>query len=238
MASSIDFKNYSKEYDNLLKYSTPYIELLDSLKILIAKYTSNKSDVSVLDVGAGTGNISKLIEDSVAPKQIKRMVLVEPSTEMLAFARTKLKGQNIDYLPINFEDFQTTNKYDFIVCIHALYLMDDPESLIERFSKYMHEDSVLVICDIGSEIKISKWTRHLLYANMKKYGVIKGIRILLANKEIKNANKDIAIKQKRGEIWKHSLEEFAQKFSTYYNILEKSNTFFGCSNLLICKKKT
>lgn len=238
MVSAINFRNYSKEYDNLLKYSTPYIELLDYLKILITKHVSTIADLEVLDIGAGTGNISKLIEDSISPNRIKRMVLLEPSEEMLSHAKSKLESKNIKYIPIGFEDYPASHKYDLIVCIHALYLMDNPEALVDRFRDYMHKDSILLICDIGSEIKLGKWTRHLLYSNTKKYGLIKTLRILLANKEIKRANRDISIQQRNGKIWKHSLSEFAEKFSAKYHILEKTNTFLGCSNLLVCKMKS
>ena len=152
----IDFQKYSKEYDNLLKYSTPYIELLDTLKLLINKHLPNPTNIDVLDVGAGTGNISKIIEDSVDIERITKMVLVEPSKEMLSLARTKLKGRSIEFFSGTFEEYTTNNKFDLIVCIHALYLMPDPHSLIDRFSNYMDNDSLLVICDIGSEIKINK----------------------------------------------------------------------------------
>jgi len=233
----IEFKDYSREYDNLLKYSTPYIKLMDTLTILLEKYLPVTKGLNVLDVGAGTGNISKVMEDTIQVENINKMVLVEPSDEMLSLARTKLNGNNIEYLPITFEEFQSPNKFDLIVCIHALYLMPDPNSLINRFSEFMHSDSILIICDIGSEIKVNRWARHLLYTNSKRYGILTAIKALLANKEIKRANREISKKQRAGEIWSHTLDEFSSLFSDKYTILEKMNTFLGCSNLLVCKNK-
>jgi len=234
----IEFQDYSKEYDNLLRYSTPYIELMSTLKILLEKYLPAKKEISVLDVGAGTGNISKVIENSIQVQNINKMVLVEPSEEMLSIARTKLNGNNIEFSPTTFEEFHSTKKFDLIVCVHALYLMPDPAILIDRFSQFMDNNSLLIICDIGSEIKISRWARHLLYTNSKKYGILVALKALFANKEIKKANKEISKKQRSGEIWSHTLEEFSRLFSNKYTILENMNTFLGCSNLLVCKKKS
>ena len=237
MASNVQFNNYSKEYDNLLKYSTPYIKLLNQLKDIIKRFELEKSNISVLDIGAGTGNISKLISETFSRTKVINFDLIEPNKQMMYLAIKKMEGLKAKFHPTTLEDYQSQNKYDVIVCIHALYLMNNPSKLVCKFKEYMHKDSILIICDIGSEIKVKNWFLHLLITNTKEYGLIKTLKILFTNNEVKNANREIARKQKIGTIWSHTLLEFEKMFSIDYNILEKMNTFHGCSNLLVCKKK-
>lgn len=233
MASKISFKNYSKQYDLLLKYSTPYIELFGILEKILQKYFEKENELSVLDIGGGTGNISQLIHDLLPKAKID---IIEPSFEMLEIAQKKLEEKECTFYHVDFQNFQELKTYDLIVCIHALYLMKDSEKLVSKFQKFMNEDSKLIICDVGQEMNISKWTTHLFFTNIKKHGIIQTIKILLSGKDVRKSNKEIQRKQRSGEIWKHTLKEFKGKFSEGYNVIEEQTCFLNCSNLLVASK--
>ena len=234
MASKISFQKYSEQYDLLLKYSTPYIELLGILKKYLIKYFLDKEDITVLEIGAGTGNVSELIQSTLNTKQID---LVEPSIEMMALAKPKLNGSKSSYHLSDFFDFKSSTKYDLIICIHALYLMENSESLVSKFKEYMHKNSILIICDIGQEMNVWKWTKHLFIKNLPKHGFLKTMKVLYAGKEVRKSNLEIQKKQQQGVIWKHTLKEFKSKFSKEYQIIEERVCFLECSNLLVCKLK-
>jgi SAM-dependent methyltransferase len=234
MDSKISFKAYSRQYDRLLDYSTPYIKLLEVLRSKLQLHCSAGNVSSVLDIGAGTGNISKVVLDTIDCNSID---LVEPSKEMLAIARSKLVATDLAEHNTSFEDFRTKKTYDLVVCVHAMYLMKDPLKAVEQFKQYMHDESILIVCDIGQEINVLKWTLHLLWTNIPKHGLWSTLKVLSSSKDVRRANMEIQRQQRLGAIWNHTLADFENYFNEDYHVFDRATAFLGCSNLLVCKRK-
>ena len=232
--SLLNFENYSNDYDLLLKYSPPYQELTQSVLETVGKLYQREEVFTVLDIGGGTGNISKIIQDHFPNVQIH---LLEPSIEMLETAKLKLDAERTLYDNVPFQDWDSQEKYDLIICIHCLYLMNDSIKQIPVFKKYMKSSSYLLMCDIGQEIKVGKWLWHLFNVNRKKHGWLKALKIILSGKDAKKSNLEIQKKQRKGVIWKHSLKEFESWFAEYYKILKAKSCYLGCSNYLLCQMR-
>lgn len=228
----ISFAEYSRKYDMLLKYSPPYQEIGELLMKELQGKFSLEASLKILDIGGGTGNFSKLLLSAFPNAQLS---FLEPSFEMRQIAKEKLPDHSVDYLNYIFEEFHTEQKYDLIICIHALYLMPKSIELVPKFRELMHRESMLLVCDIGQEIKVYDWYLHIAWVNLKRHGFLKTIELLKSSAEIKSANLDIQKKQRNGEIWKHSTSEFREYFSDYYDVLTAFSCYRGCSNFLTCK---
>lgn len=228
----ISFAEYSRKYDMLLQYSPPYQEIGELLMKELEGKFSFEAPLRILDVGGGTGNFSKLLL-STFPNA--KLTFLEPSSEMMEIAKGKLYNYKVDFLNNVFEEFQIAKKFDLIICIHALYLMPMSIKLVPKFREMMHHNSILMVCDIGQEIKVYDWYLHIAWENLKRHGLLKTIQLLRSSAEIKSANLDIQKKQQSGEIWKHSLSEFRSYFSQYYDVLTGFSCYRGCSNFLTCK---
>jgi len=232
--ASVSFDEYSKKYDMLLQYSPPYQEIGKFIIIELQKIYSPEAKFSVLDIGGGTGNFSKIVTDEF-PNAI--IHLLEPNDKMLAIAKHKLRDTKSTYSKVSFQNFKNSNKYDILLCVHALYLMPSSITLIPYFQKFMQQETRLIICDIGKVINVFDWTLFLFNENRRKHGLLKAIQIIKTASEIKKSNREIAKNQKNGQLWQHNLQGFKNYFEEYYQIQTAFTCYRGCSNFLVCQKK-
>ena len=228
---SVDFSEYSTKYDLLSQYSQPYQKLgVLLVKELLQRFDKEES-FSFLDVGGGTGNFTRIILDHFPNAE---GTLLDPSSDMLDYARLKMDNRRVTFIESGFEQFNSRKKYDLVLCVHALYLMPDPKKLIPKFGTHINRTGTILICDIGQQIKVVNWAVYLFLLNLKAYGLLKAISILREANEIVVANREIEKNQKCGKLWTHTLKEFKNMFGKYYKVESGLNTYRGCSNLLRC----
>lgn len=230
--SPISFDDYSRKYDMLLTYSPPYQAIGQHILSELQKKYSVHDSFTLLDVGGGTGNFAKIVQDAFPNVEIH---LLEPNDAMRAIAQQKLQKIKIHFVSTSFEQYQSPQSFDVVLCIHALYLMPQSKQLIPKFKDLMHAQSLLLICDIGQVINVRDWTIYLFRENLKKHGLLKTIQFWRLASEIKVANRAIEKQQRGSTLWSHTLEEFKEWFSEYYNILTAFNCYRGCSNFLVCE---
>jgi SAM-dependent methyltransferase len=92
---------------------------------------------SYLDVGTGTGQVLKYISGNYVAEQgiLKNAkgIGIDVSKMMLSIAREKLcKIKNIELIHSSVEDYQSTNKFGFVICRNVFHHFDNP---IEQFAK-------------------------------------------------------------------------------------------------------
>jgi len=143
MSATISFDSYSRKYDMLLTYSPPYQEIGKRIVSALQEQYDREDRFTVLDIGGGTGNFSKKVQDAFPNVVIH---LLEPNAHMSAIAQQKL--DNISFLNTPFEQFESTQQFDVILCVHALYLM--PSS------------------NISNQV-IKQWCKRLILKTKKSY---------------------------------------------------------------------
>ncbi|MEI6827053.1 MAG: glycosyltransferase [Desulfuromonadales bacterium] len=95
-----------------------------------------RSDYSMLDVGCGTGWISKIWADSGA-----RVTGLEPSAARAAVARKR----GIRVLSCYAEELDDDEKYDLIVIRHVVEHLEDPKVILRGFVSRLNTNGVLLI---------------------------------------------------------------------------------------------
>lgn len=110
-----NFNEISKKYehDSLVQRSASDI-LLNFLNI--------QEDDDVLDLGCGTGHISKLIKE----KTHGNVVGVDPSLGMIENARERFSSQNITFRVCSAEQLDYKNDFNVIFCNSAFQWFTDP----------------------------------------------------------------------------------------------------------------
>ena len=216
----------------LLAYSPPYQAIGQKIVATLQQDFTKEDACSVLDIGGGTGNFSKYIQDAFPKANI---TLLEPNDKMRAIAIDKLDTARSRFSDIPFQDYESQEKYEVILCVHALYLMPQSKQLIPKFKASMHADSRLLICDVGQEIKVKDWMLYLFKENFKQHGLWQTLKLFRLSAEIQSANKEIQAKQQHGDLWRHDLATLKTWFSAEYEVLAGHTCYRGCSNFLICK---
>ncbi len=114
-------KEFSLLYDKVMNRQR-YKFFKTFLKEKIRKYNINKG--VALDLGCGTGEISKILLDMA----FKKVVGVDKSKYMLEVAKKKLVKYGDRFIPViaNMENFRRSSKYDLIVSFYDSlnYLID------------------------------------------------------------------------------------------------------------------
>lgn len=236
--SSIDqkelFDDYSKGYDLMLKVNPAYQELIQKFTLhVMALPHDHQSDISVLDIGGGTGNFSKVIYDLFPNAKID---IIEPSSGMIALAKEKMPRTSTSFHETTLQKFKVRQQYDIVICVHALYLMENPKLQIPKMHELVKAGGHLLICDIGKKINVLDWSIYLFRKLIVKLGWSETIRYFNIGKAIKKANQKIGKIQNKGQVWRHSLKDFEAYFSPFFNILKAFNCYRNHSRFLICRK--
>lgn len=147
------YKQFSKYYDELT-YDMPYELWLD----IIHQYREGRN--SVLDIGCGTGNLTRLLD-------YDEVYGFDQSELMLAEAREKGPG-NINYFTGDMRDFGLGRGFDVICAtVDVLNYCKDPEEMMQVFEQvknHLNEGGVFIF-DIHSVFKMENDLNDVTYSD-------------------------------------------------------------------------
>lgn len=153
-----DFNNWAKTYDKSVERNTgsnniysKYNEVLDTVYTTATK-NINK-DVKILDIGVGTGNLSKRFLET----GYNNIIGLDQSREMLSVAKDKfpkLKLRLGEFLKIPFEN----STFDIIVSTYAFHHLNEEEKAvaIREMLRVLKENGKIIIGDLMFESDQSK----------------------------------------------------------------------------------
>ncbi len=139
------FNQISLSYDKeILKIVPDYNDILWSMFYYLPQDFIPKN---ILELGCGTGNLTKLIKNTFSNSQI---ITVDASSMMIEEAKNKLNDSNIMIIESYFEalDFQQ-NKFDLIMSNISLHHLTDKEKrkLFSKLFKWLKPGSYFVYSD-------------------------------------------------------------------------------------------
>lgn len=160
------FEKEAREYDSIIQKLIPYYnQMIDAMVSTIPFPQS--STFSVIDLGCGTGTISKAVKDRFPNVEI---TCVDIADEMLQIANEKLEG-NVTCVQADFNDFSFPQKYDLIVSSLALHHLETDQDKLEFYEKiysalnkdgiFINLDVVLGSDDILQDAYMQKWKEYM-----------------------------------------------------------------------------
>lgn len=158
------FEEEAKEFDELILKLIPYYK--DMINALISPIPFNNDDsIEVLDLGCGTGTITKTLKDKFSNAEVTCLDLAENMIKMAKIKLDKYKG--IDYVIEDFYSLEFSKSYDVIVsslALHHLVTDDDKIEFYKKIYNALNEGGVFYNADVvlGSknylqDLYISKW---------------------------------------------------------------------------------
>ena len=156
------FQQEAIEFDEIIRKLIPHYEQMIEALISIIPF-SNDNRFNVIDLGCGTGAVSKAIADKF-PNAI--FTCVDLSENMLQMAKTKL-GDQADYIEADFNTFEFSQQYDLIVSSLALHHLVTDEDKLTFYKKingaltpggqFTNIDIVLGSSDALQRVYLDKW---------------------------------------------------------------------------------
>lgn len=196
-------KNKPLEYENASIFTNYHnnlkIEILNSLK-KNPHFIENKS--TLIDVGAGTGNFSRLLSP-----YFKNITLVDVNKKPLSFLEKCAKRDklaNLNIINKNYYDLEITTKYDFLI----LSLFGNPsEDDIKKLFSFVNYSVVIVT------------------NTYKKAREIKSIEL---EKRLKQKpSKDIWIKYLKENKYKYGIKNYTIEFGQPVKSLADAKNFLS-----------
>jgi tRNA (cmo5U34)-methyltransferase len=169
------FEEEAEEFDKTIQQLIPlYSEMIDSMITAIPHNVSDK--FIVLDLGCGTGNVSKAVKERFPMAMIDCIDIAENMIEM---AKIKLEGYNdIKYYTGDFSEFDFETKYDVVVSSLALHHIKTDEEkkkfymriyyVLSKGGVFLNSDNVLGSNQSLNEIYMEKWIEFMLQNVSKK----------------------------------------------------------------------
>ncbi len=130
---------------------TGYADLL----AWIADHINQSDSANILDIGAGTGNLSKQI------KSCNTLVCLDISKEMLKKAEPKLLHlKDVSWVVGDFLEFfdRNTMRFDYIISSYALHHLTEPEKkyLFSRIHSSLGRNGMAIFGDLMFENDVQK----------------------------------------------------------------------------------
>lgn len=158
------FEEESKEFDEvILKLIPHYKDMIDTLISSIP--FEHDASIKVLDLGCGTGTVTKTLKEQFKNAQVTCLDLAENMIEM---AKIKLKDyKDIEYAIGDFYEYNFSENYDVIVSSLALHHLAADEDKKEFYKKiydamvhggiFLNADAVLASNKQLQCIYTAKW---------------------------------------------------------------------------------
>lgn len=141
------FEEEAEEFDKLIRTLIPfYDEMVSSLVLSLPFH--GKEKIKILDLGCGTGNISREVKKRFPNAQITCVDLAE---NMIKMAKTKLSPYtDVEFLRADFRELDFHEEYDTVISSLALHHLQPEEqrAFYRRLNGFLKDGGVFYNADI------------------------------------------------------------------------------------------
>ena len=172
MNISAKFNKYAERYDQSREKLIPCYSDFYQTIVKIIPFASSTS-LSVVDLGAGTGLLSKQILKAF-PKS--NMTLVDISEKMLNIAKSRLSAySNVEYQPIDYSDELPSMHYDLIVSSLSIHHLTDKnkKKLFRGIKNALKPNGIFINADqvLGESEGIENLYHSIWLSEVKRNGI-------------------------------------------------------------------
>lgn len=129
-------KSYD-EYANVQKYMGDYL----------IKLTSNNLAINILEVGSGTGYVTKLLKHNFPNANITAVDIAEG---MIEVAKENFKDDEIDFICGDIETLTFNKKFDLIISNATFQWFNNPSKTLSKLKSIMTNNSTLCFSTFGN----------------------------------------------------------------------------------------
>ncbi|RAP52319.1 MAG: hypothetical protein BZ138_03330 [Methanosphaera sp. rholeuAM270] len=137
------FNKASNDYDKYRKQAIPNMDIYYNT---VVKLTRKYENPTILDLGAGTGILTELLNKKHPQSKI---TLVDLSAEMLKIAKEKFRDKDFDFLEADYMKHEFKNSYDIIVSSLSIHHLtdEDKQKLYKKIYDTLKPGGVFINAD-------------------------------------------------------------------------------------------
>lgn len=160
--------SFDKSYANYLTYlefTNKHAAESKSLATELPKWVNSSSDLSVLDIGSGTGRLAHTVRDLYGDSRAFSMTLIEPAMSAVANIRANFSyDKRIQIHQTSFQSYlesSPTRRFNLVLASHVAYYFDDRAELLRAMISQVAPGGVL--CCVAGSISL---LQHHLYKEL------------------------------------------------------------------------
>ena len=138
------FDKEAEDYNQEVPYVIPRYKHMHIVAINEIPF-SFKKNISVLDIGIGTGNTTLAV---ITKFPLANIDALDVSKKMITFAKSKLKEYNINYLVGDIETKKISKKYDLIISTLTIHHIKNKEKIFKKICSLLKINGVFILNDI------------------------------------------------------------------------------------------
>ena len=158
------FEEEAQEFDGIIKNLIPYYHQMVEALVSALPF-EHSADIEVLDLGCGTGTISRAVKDAYPGA---RLTCIDIADNMLQMARLKLAdAPETLYVNRDFYHFDFDRQYDAVVSSLALHHLVTLEDKLDFYKKiysgikgrgiFVNADVVLASTEVHQQRYMERW---------------------------------------------------------------------------------
>jgi len=150
------FEDEAKEFDSVVQRLFPNYNAMIAALISVIPFSRGEA-FSVVDLGCGTGTLSKAVKDSFPNAAV---TCIDIAGKMLEIAKDKLGG-DVNCIQADFNNFDFPQKYDLVVsslALHHLETDDDKFGVYKKIYATLNNGGIFINIDVvlGSDEKLQE----------------------------------------------------------------------------------
>ena len=134
-----NFSKYARDYDQ-------HSRVQNLCASILIKEVNTDSFSSILDIGCGTGNYTKLLASKFPQAKIKA---VDISAKMIEVAKEKLGGKEIEFIVADAESLNLEEEFDLVSSNASFQWFQDLESDLTRYKKTLRRGGSILFSTFG-----------------------------------------------------------------------------------------
>ena len=237
MRHDVDWTSYAAVYDLMATHNPAYQEIVEVARSEIKHWRLPAGSV-IADFGAGTGNFSIPIATMLPEAKV---IHIDSDSGMLASARRKGAESGLKNLEFLQRDAATLSmepkSLDCAVSIHALYTFENPLAFLCDLNRWMKPGAPVLLCNFGRQMRVGDWALYLFKNLRATRGTLGAAEVFVRGRHVAKQNSRIAMKQKSGEYWLHSPEEFRRSVEAAgFHVRSQRKCYRDYSDLIVCHR--
>lgn len=195
----IDFNERAKDWDK----NTAAVQNARRVATAIRKQVSLTKNMSAMEYGCGTGQLSFALQDSLGP-----ITMADSAPGMLAVLAEKIAASGVDNMSPRLLDLAKNplpvERFDLIYTLMTLHHVEDAKAVLLSFHALLNPGGALCVADLdqedgsfhGAGVEVHKgFNRHSLEHSLADIG-FSNIRYEIAstmNREVEGKNKEFSV---------------------------------------------
>jgi len=237
MTKPVDWSAYAVAYDAMAVNNPAYQEIVAACLEAVSAWKL-PNGTRLVDLGAGTGNISVLLAQRLPQCEIVHVDANEAMNRAAAEKAARIGLTNHRILRQNAEEADfPSESIQAIVTVHALYAFKDPGEIIRKMARWLTPGGHVFACDIGRRMNVFDWTLYLWLGTARRKGLLKTLQLTDSARQLFLQNWRAERTQGKGYYWRHETDEFTSCFERAgIKVDTASRCYRGFSDLVLGHK--